>query len=164
MKQTDKFLVGIVAAIVVVVVAAFALALMQPQPTYVAGDTPEATAYNYLFALQQKDYIRAYGYLSSKLKAQPDSPEAMAADLARERSVFEPDVGSAAWEAGSAQNSGGLAVVTIRELRSATGGIFSGGQYRRTFEMRLQQEAGAWKIVGSDSYWASCWDKTAGCD
>ena len=41
MKSTDKFLIGIVVAIVLLIIAALAVTLTQPEPTYLAEDTPE---------------------------------------------------------------------------------------------------------------------------
>jgi hypothetical protein len=71
MKSTDKFLIGIVVGIVLLVVAAFVITLARPEPTYQVEGTPESVAHNYLLALQKEDYQRAYGYLSPTLKGYP---------------------------------------------------------------------------------------------
>jgi len=76
MKNTDKFLVGIVVGVVVLVATAFAVALLRPKPTYQLEDTPKGVAHNYLLALQQEDYKRAYGYLSPTIEGYPTSAEA----------------------------------------------------------------------------------------
>ena len=38
------------------------------------------------------------------------------------------------------------------------------GHFIRSFDMQLQQENGVWKIVGSQTYWLSCWDLANGCE
>ena len=75
MKKTDKLLIGIVAGILLLVLVAFGVALTRPKPAYQAEDKPEGVAFNYLFALQQGDYERAYGYLSPTLKRYPQTVE-----------------------------------------------------------------------------------------
>ena len=40
----------------------------------------------------------------------------------------------------------------------------SDGHFIRSFEMQLQQENGAWKIVGSQTYWMLCWEQADGCE
>ena len=42
--------------------------------------------------------------------------------------------------------------------------VSASSQYSNTFEMRLQLENGAWKIIASDSYWVWCWDDEEGCN
>ena len=81
MKKTDKFLIGIVIGIVLLIAVAFAVALKKPDATYKAEDTPEGIAFNYLFALQQREYERAYGYLSPKIIGYPKNAEAFADDV-----------------------------------------------------------------------------------
>jgi hypothetical protein len=68
MKGTDRFLIGIVAGVVILVVAVLAIALLRPnQPSYEPDDTAEGVAHNYLLALQLEDYGRAQGCLSRSL-------------------------------------------------------------------------------------------------
>ena len=40
----------------------------------------------------------------------------------------------------------------------------SDGHFIRSFEIYLQQENGAWKIVGSQNYWYQCWEQADGCE
>ncbi|HLB50476.1 MAG TPA: hypothetical protein VJL59_25930 [Anaerolineales bacterium] len=163
MKSTDKFLIGIVGGVILLIVVAFAVAFLRPKPTYLPDDTPEGVAHNYLFALQQKDYARAYGYLSPTISGYPKSAE-----------VFADDVNDYSWYFGEASNTlqvesssitGDRAVVLVRETVFYEGGLFNSSQYANTFEMTLRRDAksGAWKIVESDSYWAWCWNNSDGC-
>ena len=65
MKQ-DRFLIGILVGIGVLVVAAFVLFFMrQSQMNYVADDTPAGTVQDYVLALHKGDYEKAYGYLAA---------------------------------------------------------------------------------------------------
>ena len=159
MKKTDKLLIGIVLGIVLLVVVAFGVALTRPKPSYQAEDTPEGVAFNYLFALQQTDYERAYGYLSPTIKGYPQSVE-----------TFRDQMHDYSWnfnglnnlsttlEIDSVDVSGKRADVTIRETQFYEGDLFSSGQSSHTFDVTLRQdENGQWKIVESDNYWVYCW-------
>jgi hypothetical protein len=163
MKSTDKFLIGIVGGVILLIVVAFAVAFLRPKPTYLPDDTPEGVAHNYLFALQQKDYARAYGYLSPTLSGYPKSAEAFASDASDYNWNFGD--GSNTLQVESSSITGDRAVVLVRETVFYEGGLFNSSQYANTFEMTLQRDpkSGAWKIVESDSYWAWCWNNSDGC-
>jgi len=166
MKKTDKILIGIVAGILLLVVIAFGVALSKPKPAYQADDTPEGVAFNYLFALQQEDYERAYGYLSPAILGYPRSLQAFKNDI-RNRSWAFNRVrdASTTLEVEWAEISGELADVKIQETRFYEGDLFSSGQSTSEFDMTLRQDAkGQWKIVGSGRYWLSCWNNLAGCN
>jgi hypothetical protein len=165
MKNTDKFLIGIVVGVALLVGVAFGLALVRPKPAYQADDKPEGVAHNYLLALQQQEYARAYGYLSPTLKGYPASAENFAADIQNNRWNFRLDDTSTALEVVSAAVTGEQATVTVRETSFRAGGLFDSNQSATTFYMTLRRNAenSAWQITSSDSYWAYCWDTNAGC-
>ena len=73
MKSTDKFLISIVIGIMLLVVVAFGIAFLRPEPTYQSEDTPEGVVHNYLMALQREEYYRAYSHLSPVIPGYPDS-------------------------------------------------------------------------------------------
>lgn len=74
MKQ-DKFLTGILIGIGVLVLLALALFFTrQDQREYLAEDTPEGVAHNYVLSVLNKDYEKAYGYLAD-LKYKPTYEE-----------------------------------------------------------------------------------------
>ena len=164
MKGTDKFLIGIVSGVVLLVGVVLALTLLRPnQPSYQPDDTPEGVAHNYLLALQLEDYERSYGYLSPTLPAYPDDAE-----------VFERNVQNSHWSFGyhdddvslaveSVNVSGDKAKIVVRKTEFYRGGLFDSGQYSTTFDMTLRREQGMWKIADSDRYWASCWESSKGC-
>lgn len=163
MKFTDKFLIGIVIGVIVIVIAAFALALAQPQPAYRADDAPENIAHNYLFALQQKEYARAYGYLSPTLKGYPRSLDDFENRVRQNSWNFRADE-NVTLQVEPARVSGDRADVSVKETRFSSGGWLGASARPSTFAMRLarDKETGAWKLVDGDRYWASCWDE-GGC-
>ncbi len=64
MKQ-DRFLIGILVFIGLLVVASLALFFIRPEAAaYQPDDTPEGVVYNFALAIQNNDVTRAYGYLA----------------------------------------------------------------------------------------------------
>jgi len=163
MKTTDKYLIGIVVGIVLLIVVAFAVTLTRPEPTYQADDTPEGVAHNYLLALQKVDYERAYGYLSPKIEGYPPSAGEMAANILKNSSRFRLNQGVTI-SVESGQVTGSTAIVTVRENRFSGGNLFDSGQSTRNFTMDLHLVDGEWKIEYSYSYFALCWSREKGCD
>jgi len=165
MKKTDKLLIGIVVGIILLVVVAFGIALSKPKPSYQAEDTPAGVAFNYLFALQQKDYERAYGYLSPLIKSHLKNAETFADDIRTSSWTFSRlNDSSTTLEVDSVDINGKHADVTMTETRFYEGDLFSSSQSTYTFNITLgQDENGVWKIDDSDRYWLSCWGKYAGC-
>jgi hypothetical protein len=164
MKSTDKFLLGIVAGVVILVVVSLVIALRQPdQPAYDPDDTPAGVAHNYLLALQLEDYPRAYGYLSPLLLGYPADAEAFKRKVLDNPYWFglNDDEVSLAIEGVNVTND--LAEVVMRRTVFYRGSLFDSGQYSDTFDMSLLQVDGNWKIVGSDRYWDHCWNLIEGC-
>ena len=166
MKKTDKLLLGIVAGIVLLVVVAFVLALNKPKPAYQSEDTPGGVAFNYLFALQQKEYERAYRYLSPSIAGYPREAETFADDIHDHSWTFRNlDSSSTTLEVDSVNINGKRADVKIRETRFYEGDLFNSSQYTNLFNMTLRQnEKGEWKIEDADDYWLWCWNNNDGCN
>jgi hypothetical protein len=162
MKKTDRFLVGLVAGIVVLVVVTLVVALRQPAPTYQPDDTPEGVAHNYLLALQQSDYARAYGYLSPTLPGYPADSDEFAQHTARHRWSFGFDEETAVTITGATIN-GDRATARATINRFYNDGPFSSGVSTTQFILVLREENGDWKITRSDRYWANCWNQPNGC-
>ena len=160
MKKTDKILIGIVSGIILLVVAAFVVALAKPKPAYQAEDKPEGVAFNYLFALQQKEYERAYGYLSPDVKGYPKSLDAFVSDVRDHSWSFNGLTDSSTTlETGEVEMIGSRADVHIVETHFNEGDLFNSGSYTNNFVITLRQDAnGKWKIVEATGYWDSCWD------
>jgi hypothetical protein len=166
MRSTDKLLVGIVVGAVLLVAAALAVTLLRPQPTYQPEDTPEGVVHNYLLALQQGEYKRAYSYLSPTIVGYPPLPQTFERTVRDNSWQFPLGDTSTALEVLSARLEGGEAVVTVQETSFYQGGLFDSGQTTQTFEVRLRRDPSgmAWKLVDADSYWMYCWNQESGCD
>lgn len=158
MKNPDKFLIGIVAGILLLIVVAFVVVLARPQPEYRNDDSPEAVVHNYLLALRLGDYERAREYLSPRLKGYPKDAEALADDV-DEHSRLRFDNRDVTLDTQSAVIRGNTATVEVLESSFTGGGLFDSGNYNRRFDMKLRQENGEWKLVDGDNYWTSCWEQ-----
>ncbi len=163
MKKTDRFLVGIVASILVLVVVALIVALRQPPPTYQPEDTPGGVAYNYLLALQQKNYPRAYSYLSPTLDGYPADSDAFAHHLANYSWAFRfaEDTAVSIAETRLINNDDAVVRAAITQFRGE--GLFGSSLTSTDFDLELRREQGGWKIWRGDRYWASCWNRAEGC-
>jgi len=157
MKSSDKFLLAIVVGIVLLVLVAFVVVLARPEPTYQAEDTAGGVAHNYLLALQQEDYGRAYGYLSPSLVRYPASPADFAEQVADSRWRFPHNDDEVSLAVLSEKVVGNSTRVEVRQSRFYGGGLFDSGQSISTFTMKLQQEPAGWKIVAGDRYFEPCW-------
>lgn len=172
-RNSDKFLIGIVAGIVLLVVVAFVVVLNRPNPTYRTDDAPDAVAHNYLLALWQEEYERAYSYLSPDIAGYPESADLFIDDIRDNRWIFDldrwaidMDDRSVGLEVVAADVRGNRAYVDIRKTTFYQGDFFSTGQSTRAFEVELEQNAdtGEWLIVEAGDYWVYCWSREEGCD
>ncbi len=166
MKKTDKLLIGIVSGIILLVIVAFVFALNKPRQTYQSDDSPEGVAFNYLFALQQDDYEKAYGYLSPSIKGYPGTLDVFIDDIKDNSWRFNGlDNSSTSLEVSSVNSTEQRADVKIKETQFYEGDLFGSGQYSSTFQMELRPDKnGDWKIMESDDYWVWCWNDSDGCN
>jgi hypothetical protein len=161
MKNTDRFLIGIVTGVILLVVFSFVISLRQPQPDYQPEETPEGVVQNYLLALKRADYERAYGYLSPELLGYPADVAAFTADVSNDRWAFRLDT-DVTIDLSSATVTDDRAVVSIRETRFDRSGLF-GEQNIDSFTVTLQQMKNTWFIANSGAYWRWCWNNEKGC-
>ena len=162
MKNTDKSLTGIVVGIVALVIVAFVVTLTRPGPTYQPEDTSQGVAHNYLLALQKEDYERAYGYLSPTLAGYPTSVDEFADAIMDHSWKFRLDADTTL-AVESAREIGSRTVVQVRESRFEGGGLIGNSESTTMFDIKLEFEEGAWKIVDADYYFARCWRSDKGC-
>lgn len=165
MKKTDKILIGIVSGIILLVVVAFAVALLRPRQTYLSENTPEGVAFNYMFALQQGDYERAYSYLSPDIVGYPRNAEVFASNLRTSAwRLRQLDDASTTIVVEQTDIRGPDATVTLKETRFNENGLFDSNQYSRLFDTTLRQRPDkTWKIVYAQDYWSWCWNREGGC-
>jgi hypothetical protein len=151
MKQ-DRFLMGILIFIGVLVAAALALFFLRNEkPAYGAEDTPEGVLYNYALALQLHDYERAYGYLAEK-DNKPTYNAFRQAFLTRQL-----DTGTSALQIGNVEMlESGEAWVSVT-IQFAGNGLFNNG-WSNNDKGTLVKQKGAWKITYlPNPYWGWDW-------
>lgn len=151
MKQ-DRFLTGILVGIGLLVVVALAVFFTRKDSqTYVADDTPEGVVHNYVLAVLNKDYEKAYGYLA-ELKYKPTYEEFRRAFLNGEVNPQNQAV-----DIGTGDIVGDTATVEL-QLISNSGDLFSTG-YRNTQTADLVKQDGAWKLTLMPQYnfWGYNW-------
>jgi hypothetical protein len=159
---TDKFLIAIGAGLVLLVVLALVVIAARPELPYRQDDSAEAVVYNYLVALQQDDFRRAYSYLSPEMAGFPPDLSAFVQDVGDHEQAFrrgqevtlhvEPAVVASDTDRVSA-------VVPVREMITSDDGIYAEGNPKHPFEMRLVLKEDGWKLVGGDRYWAATWNE-----
>ncbi|HEX9117640.1 MAG TPA: hypothetical protein VGA61_16340 [Anaerolineae bacterium] len=156
MKGSDRFLFAIVAGALLVAGAAVATTLShRTEPAYRAEAAPQDVAYNYLLALQKRDYVRAYGYVSPQLTNYPRTVEQFASDLGM--AYGRDPERNAVFEVDPAQIAGSLATVNVRETQFYSGGLFNSGENTMTYPLLLQQVDGAWKVINGAGHWNGAW-------
>lgn len=150
MKQ-DRFLIGILIGIAVLIIVALTVFFSRKDNlVYVADDTPEGVVQNYVVALHQRDFEKAYGYLAD-LPNRPTQEQFHQSFL--NHSV---DPANAGLEVGKAEISGNTAAVSLGVIYSP-GDPFSSG-YRNTDYAQLVRQSGAWKIKQMPpNFWAYDW-------
>lgn len=149
MKQ-DRFLMGIFIGIGTLVVIALALFFTRKDSamTYVADDSPEGVVHNYVVAVFQGDYDKAYGYLADK-KNKPTLEQFREAFL---KNYVNPD--NTGVDIGEAETSSDQAFVTVY-IKYGANDPFSSG-YRNEERAVLLNQNGRWKIEqmpGNFWYW-----------
>ena len=151
MKQ-DRFLIGILAFIGVLVIAAVALFLFRSKtPAYGTEATPQGVVYNYALALQKGDYTRAYASLA-------DEPGKPAYDSFQRAFITRQlDPSTFALQVGEVQLlANGEALVSLT-IQYPPGGIFESGS-SSTNQAALVKQGGAWKITSLPfPYWGFDW-------
>jgi hypothetical protein len=151
MKQ-DRFLLGILLFIVLLVIAAVALFFIrQDTQSYLPEDTPDGVIYNYALALQNGDFEHAYSYLADQ-KNKPDYTYFRQAFLSRQL-----DLSSNAIRVGEVANIDDTeALVTVTVLYASSGPFAEGWSSTETATLLLQD--GSWKISYMPyPYWGWDW-------
>ena len=146
MKE-DRFLTGILIGIALLVVASLAVFfLREDTQTYLPEDSPDAIVHNYILALQQEDFERAYTYLADE-EGKPNYTNFL-------RNVITTNTDSV--QVGDAEISGETATVALI-FSNTNGGLFL-DRYEYTESARLIRQDGDWKILNMSSYAYWYWD------
>lgn len=145
MKQ-DRFLTGILIGIGVLVIAALAVFFTRRDTqTYVADDTPEGVVHNYVVAVLEKDYEKAYGYLAD-LDHKPDYVEFRQAFL-----NGQVNPGNSAVDIGAAEIINDGAYVEVALVYNPSDPFSTG--YRDVQRAGLVLQNGAWKLTSMPTYY-----------
>jgi hypothetical protein len=150
MKQ-DRFLVGILVGIGVLVIVALALFFTrQDKQEYVADDTPEGVVHNYALALYREDYEKAYAYLA-EVENKPTYNEFRQAFF---NNYVDPS--NAGLELGETEITGDEAYVTVYLIYNPSDPFSS--SYRGTETARLERQNGEWKLLQMPyNFWSYDW-------
>ncbi len=151
MKQ-DRFLTGILVGIGLLVVVALAVFFTRKDSqTYIAEDAPEGVVHNYVLAVLNKDYEKAYGYLAD-LEYKPTYENFRRAFLNGEVNPQNQAV-----DIGESEIVGDVATVDL-ELIYNNSDPFSTG-YRNMMTADLVKQNGAWKLTLMPQYnfWGYDW-------
>ena len=144
MKQ-DRFLTGILIGIGLLVVVALAVFFTrQDTQTYVSDETPEGVVHNYVVAVLNKEYEKAYDYLAD-LDNKPTYEEFHNSFLT---GMVNPD--SSGVDVGQSDITGDDATVDVTLVYNPTDPFSTG--YRDTQRAILVKQNGAWKISSMPQY------------
>jgi len=140
MKQ-DRFLTGILIFIALLVVIALGIFLMRGNDlSYSLDDTPESVVRNYVLALQNMDFERAYGYLSDD-DQKPDYETFRYSFLNQGLDTTNTSI-----QIGSTRYSGNDEAFVDITIVYNSGGIFSSPNTNREVASLVKQTQG-WKIT-----------------
>jgi len=151
MKQ-DRFLTGILMGIVVLVVVALTVFFLRKgTQTYVSEDAPEDVAHNYVLAVLNKDYEKAYGYLAD-LNNKPTYEQFRDAFL---KGMINPD--NSAVDIGRSEIDGDSASVEVVLIYNQSDPFSTG--YRDVQRALLVRQTDEWKLTSMPYFyfWDSNW-------
>lgn len=149
MMKQDRFLTGILVGIAVLVVVALAVFFIRKDAqSYVAEDAPEGVVHNYVLALLNAEYEKAYGYLAD-LENKPAYEDFRDAFLT---GVVNPT--NSAVDIGQSEISGDSAFVEVALIYNPSDPFSTG--YRDVQRALLVQQDGAWKLSSMPTYYF--WD------
>lgn len=146
--KNDRFLTVILIVIAVLVLASVAtFFLKQDNVAYLPEDTPEGIVHNYILAISDADYERAYTYLADK-ENKPDF-DAFESNFL----FYENNVG---YKIGRTTVSGNSAYVEVTVLENQKGIFFD--RYDYIERAHLLKEDGEWKLIQMPyAYWSWEW-------
>lgn len=151
MRQ-DRFLTGILIGIAVLVVIALAVFFLRSgTQSYISEDAPEGVVHNYVVAILNKDYEKAYGYLAD-LEHKP-AYERFRNDFLR--GTVNPE--NATVDIGRSEVNGETASVEVVLIYNPSDPFSSG--YRDVQRAILVRQDGAWKLSSMPGYyfWEFSW-------
>lgn len=156
MKQ-DKFLIGILAGIVLLIIVAIVVVLARApgSEAYLNENTPKAVVHNYYLAIQRKEYEKAYAYLADDLPNKPTLEQFIL--------VVDNRAGNteSALRIGEVRQGEAHTQVDVTITRYNVGNIFDSSRYSQPDTALLRTNAaGQWKLVQFPyPYWGWDWNQ-----
>ncbi|HLO13477.1 MAG TPA: hypothetical protein VK206_01515 [Anaerolineales bacterium] len=148
MKQ-DRFLTGILVGIGVLVVVALAVFFIRKDTqSYVSEAAPEGVVHNYVLAVLNDDYQKAYGYLAD-LENKPTYEQFRDAFI---KGMVNPN--NSAVDIGKSEVNNDTASVEVAMIYNPSDPFSTG--YRDVQRAILVKQNGAWKLSSMPSYYY--WD------
>ena len=155
MKQ-DRFLTGILIGIAVLVVAALALYFARrEQAVYQPEDTPAGVVHNFVLALQNGEYEKAYGYLAETSR-KPGLTAFRQPFISREL-----DVQANSLQIGETDLHGEEAIVAVTVVHASNNPF--NNVYHTLESVTLVKQDGQWRITDLPyPYWYWEWEQPRG--
>lgn len=148
MRQ-DRFLTGILVGIAILVVVALAVFFIRKDTqSYISEDVPEGVVHNYVLAVLNGDYQRAYGYLAD-LENKPTYEQFRDAFI---KGMVNPN--NSAVDVGQSEVNNDTASVEVSMIYNPSDPFSTG--YRDVQRAILVKQGGAWKLSSMPSYYY--WD------
>jgi hypothetical protein len=148
MKQ-DRFLTGILVGIAVLVVIALAVFFIRKdKQSYISEDVPEGVVHNYVLAVLNKDYQKAYSYLAD-LENKPTYEQFRDSFL---KGMINPN--NSAIDVGKSEINDDTASVEVAMIYSQSDPFSTG--YRDVQRAILVKQSGGWKLSSMPYYYF--WD------
>jgi len=153
--KNDRFFSSILIGIGVIILIAFAaFFLRNAKVTYLPEDTPSGVVNNYVLALYQQDYQKAYGYLAD-LDLKPTFEQFQQAFISNSLNL-----GNISLQINSESVFENNATVFLNMSHTNTGPFSE--PYRETQNAALRLQNGAWKISNLPyPFWNWDWYQTS---
>jgi hypothetical protein len=148
MKQ-DRFLTGILVGIAVLIVIALAVFFVRKgSQSYISEDAPEGVVHNYVLAVLNKNYEKAYGYLAD-LENKPTYEQFRDSFV---KGMVNPN--NSAIDVGKSEINGDTASVEVAMIYSPSDPFSTG--YRDVQRAILIKQSSGWKLSSMPYYYF--WD------
>jgi hypothetical protein len=149
--KTDRFLLGILIAIgIIIVIALLMFFTRQDRQEYIKENSPTGVVHNYALALLDGDFSKAYNYLAEG----ENKPSYETFRQAFSSRYVNP--GNAGLEIGDFEITGNSAFVTVYLIYYSNDPFSSG--YRSREDAHLERQNGSWKLLQMPyNFWAYDW-------
>jgi hypothetical protein len=142
------FIFAIVIGVLVIATVSLVLLTKGNKVTLLPEDSPQGTVQRYLMAVQEKDYQKAFGYLSfsptDKITTYKDWIVMFGPSQVSSQSVWKATLGKVTL-------NGNNATVEVNIDTARTGGLFGNSQYSQLIIFQLAKIANVW-LITSPSY------------